>query len=166
MRRPKTNSLPIPEISRADRLRFWAKVERCGDDECWPWIGAVSGKGYGRFKMGPRLYSTHRIAYELETGTIPRMKDGFPAEIMHSCDNPPCCNPRHLSVGTRSENMIDMAQKGRGPSEHTRGVFTCLDGISGDKLSEMRASPLGNIAAAEFFGVSQRAIRRARGRPV
>lgn len=92
--------------------RFWAKVDRRGDDECWPWLGAISTQGYGR--AGKRGYA-HRLAYELAVGSIPDE-----LEIRHACDNPPCCNPAHLSVGERWENVRDMLVRGRHYSPFTR----------------------------------------------
>lgn len=56
--------------------------------------------------VGKKL--AHRVSYEMHNGPIPK---GM--HIMHSCDNPACVNPNHLSAGTRSDNMTDCAQKGR-----------------------------------------------------
>ena len=58
---------------------------------------------------GGRTYGSHRIAYELTKGTIP---EGL--FVMHSCDNPACLNPDHLSVGTAQDNAIDRERKNRG----------------------------------------------------
>jgi hypothetical protein len=84
---------------------FWAKVACRDDGECWPWLGCLSTQGYGR--AGKCDYA-HRLAYELEHGAIPPGVD-----VMHSCDFKPCCNPAHLSLGSRSDNMRDAVQKGR-----------------------------------------------------
>jgi hypothetical protein len=84
--------------------RFWAKVDTTGDG-CWPWLGCLSTAGYGR--AGKRGYA-HRLAYEFAYGPIPA---GL--EIRHACDNPPCCNPAHLLVGTREDNAHDMVVRGR-----------------------------------------------------
>ena len=81
------------------------------DGGCWEWQGARSnGKtNYGHFrnKEGKTEY-VHRAAYRIFIGAIPEGLD-----VMHSCDNVICCNPEHLSIGTRSENMRDCIAKGR-----------------------------------------------------
>jgi hypothetical protein len=91
--------------------RFWAKVAK--SDGCWLWTGARWGNGYGTFAPD-RYHPTcaHRYAYELTYGPIP---DGH--VVMHSCDNPQCVRPDHLSIGTQKDNLADMRAKGRAPVE-------------------------------------------------
>lgn len=100
--------------------RFWPKVDKCGPDECWPWLATCSGKGYGWIGGGLErdhhgLYA-HRVAWELAYGPIP---DGF--FVCHHCDNPPCVNPAHLFLGTHKSNAADMLAKDRGPKPDWKG---------------------------------------------
>lgn len=94
---------------------FWAKVDRRGENECWPWTAATNGR-YGKFAVkikGTRrskMGYAHRRSWEIENGPIP---GGL--EICHRCDNPLCCNPKHLFAGSRLENAHDMVAKGRAP---------------------------------------------------
>lgn len=94
--------------------RFQAKVKQGSSAECWPWTGGTISKGYGQFNAGRDAYGiqdtryAHRVAFQIATGIDPH-----DAVVMHACDNPPCCNPNHLRLGTQAENMADAAGKGR-----------------------------------------------------
>lgn len=71
--------------------------------ECWLWTGATNNGGYGA--QGRRM--AHRMSHEIFNGpTLGKV-------VMHSCDNPSCVKPAHLTTGTQSENMQDMARKMR-----------------------------------------------------
>jgi hypothetical protein len=80
-----------------------------GLNACWPWLSSKYTTGYGRFKYKHKEYLAHRFAYaffwdkQLETIQV----------VMHTCDNPSCCNPLHLKAGTQLENMKDKMAKGR-----------------------------------------------------
>lgn len=90
--------------------RFWEKVDKsAGQDGCWLWTAALNNKGYGFFypHHGEREYA-HRFSYALAYGPIP---EGM--KVLHRCDNPPCCNPAHLFLGTMADNTQDMMKKGR-----------------------------------------------------
>lgn len=98
-------------------IRFWRMVDTTGGpDACWPWEGLTNKDGYGVSKHSHRGQSTgaHRVAWEITFGDIPKGE-----EILHSCDTPPCCNPRHLFKGTQKENMADCSIKGRSCSQLT-----------------------------------------------
>lgn len=90
--------------------RFWAKVDKsAGPDVCWPWNGArVPAGGYGRF-LADRLIAAHRYCWILHFGPI----ESSEIDVMHICDNPPCCNPKHLRAVTTRENMEDAYRKRR-----------------------------------------------------
>ena len=88
--------------------RFWSYVIKSGDDDCWIWTGGINIRGYGRFWFNGRLEQAHRFAYILTKGEIP-----LDLYVCHSCDNPKCCNPNHLWIGTAKDNSQDMVHKGR-----------------------------------------------------
>lgn len=91
--------------------RFWSKVDKKGPDECWPWMAASRNKNkdaYGAFWMDGRHQPANRIALILSGVEVP---PGM--ESCHRCDNPPCCNPSHLFVGTRQDNNADKVSKKR-----------------------------------------------------
>ena len=85
--------------------RFWSRVNK---SECWEWMGARNEKGYGVVAVDGKTPKAHRVAWELENGPIPAG-----VCVLHRCDNPPCCNPAHLFLGSKKDNNRDMISKGR-----------------------------------------------------
>jgi hypothetical protein len=89
-------------------IEFWLHVSRAGALECWEWTGALTRGGYGQMSLNKRPVGAHRVAYAITYGEVPPRLC-----VMHSCDNPPCVNPAHLSLGTHRENILDARAKGR-----------------------------------------------------
>lgn len=89
--------------------RFWEKVAVKGTEDCWELTASVDECGYGKLNVGgSRWERAHRLSYQICKGDIPKGE-----RVCHSCDNPGCCNPKHLWLGSHQENMTDMAKKGR-----------------------------------------------------
>lgn len=88
--------------------RFWAKVDRRSDKECWPFTGYIDGNGRGNFHVSGKTKYAHQVAAMLYGIRIPA---GL--QICHRCDNPRCCNPGHYFIGSAADNMADMDSKGR-----------------------------------------------------
>lgn len=95
----------------SDQARFWAKVEKSGPNDCWPWTACRTSGGYGSFhKRGTRtMLSAPRVAWEIANGAP--WPSGMDA--CHTCDNRICVNPAHIWPGTRRDNVRDMVVKGR-----------------------------------------------------
>lgn len=90
--------------------RFWSKVNKTPG--CWEWTAGTNDSGYGQISIivqgKKRVIKAHRWAWEQENGPIPA---GL--ELLHSCDNPLCVKPAHLTPGTRAQNQADKCAKGR-----------------------------------------------------
>lgn len=134
--------------------RFWSKVDKTkADNECWPWLGSRSqgGTGYGQVWVGDgssRKVVAHRLSYVIHNGPIP---DGV--VVCHRCDNRACVNPRHLFLGTQSQNIADMVTKGRcwnrKLSDESVRAIRALGGVSSTKVGKA-------------FGIHPSCVRRIR----
>lgn len=100
-------------LTEKELERFWCKVDKKSDDECWNWIAGKSAYGYGQFSIKNKIYGAHRISYIIHNGEIPEDDPYHGYCICHKCDNPSCVNPAHLFIGTTKENIQDMVNKGR-----------------------------------------------------
>ncbi|WP_405470627.1 HNH endonuclease signature motif containing protein [Morganella morganii] len=127
------------EISKKNFLNRYKKV-----GECWEWTGTIGSYGYGMVGVNGKRIPAHRYMYEIAKGEIPKG-----AVIMHSCDNPACINPDHLSVGTHTDNMRDMVNKGRHNHKVPRSEY-----------SKIATSCKSNKELAEKYNVSERNVRR------
>lgn len=129
--------------------RFWARVRRPDDTTCWVWVGAISGRGHGRFWVGSgRVVIAHRLAWAAaHPGVEP------PGLITHDCDNPLCVNPAHLRAGDASSNGREYRSRlglPGSPLNDTRGARgraeairqAALDGTSIAAAIRAGASPV------------------------
>lgn len=109
-------------LTRAEADRFWKKVRKAGDDECWEWTACRTGAKmlgwYGRFALRKKRYYAHRVAWCLSRNwPMEYLTDRL--AILHTCDNPICCNPAHLLLGTQLLNVQDMIRKARHRNGYT-----------------------------------------------
>jgi hypothetical protein len=154
---------PVPK-RRSATDRFWEKVAKGEPGSCWEWQGSRDELGYGFFRVrsNETMRKAHRVAWELTYGPIPPGQ-----QVCHRCDNPPCCNPADLFLGTHADNMADRNHKGRS----TKGRIAHCGEHSGraakltlvDVQDITRSYAAGGISQRELgirYGVSQTQIGR------
>jgi len=152
-RRTGTTASPVRSLAE----RFWAKVDRRGPDDCWPWTAATNEHGYGVLRpqgrrCGPGL-KAHRVAAVLAGMDI----EG--RDVLHSCDNPPCCNAAHLRPGTPADNAADMVERDRVAHGERAGTakLTVAEAI---EIRRRRLAGERRKEVAAAFGVSGATVTR------
>ena len=119
--------------------------------ECLDWTGGCFADGYGTTRAYGKSWKTHRLALHLEGVDV----EGH--YVLHSCDNPLCCNPNHLRTGTQQENMDDMKRRGR--CTIPLGIKNANARLTEKDVLEIRAiTGMYQKDIADHFGVNQSAI--------
>ncbi len=139
--------------------RFWRDIDKRGPDDCWPWLGTKTLGGYGTVNIDGWRTTAHRVVYALRYGRPINRR----LVIMHSCDNPACCNPAHLSLGTQKENLNDMRTKGRVGDCANWGDQHGMCRIPDARVwevAELYKSGMSQQKIADYFGVGQSQIGR------
>lgn len=131
-----------------------------GPDSCWPISPSCQGRsGYGYFSYKGAGHWAHRLAVTFDGRTVP---DGL--FVLHLCDNPPCCNPRHLMVGTLAENNKQMHERGRA-ARRPKGMSHPACRLSVGQVEQIRALMRGGDVSANSlarrFGVGHPTVLKA-----
>jgi len=136
--------------------QFWSQVDRTTTpDGCWPFTGALTADGYGHIKVNGRMRMAHHIALKLSGFIIPFER----LQVRHYvCDNPPCCRPSHLKIGTPQDDADDKVSKGRQARGESHG-HAKLRQQDADEIRRLyRAGGISQRTLARQFGVNQRAV--------
>jgi len=144
---------------RSKNEEFWSKVDKKGEDECWEWKGGKFIQGYGAYCRNCKTVKSHRVSYEITYGSIPKNMC-----VLHKCDNPSCCNPKHLFLGTNKDNTEDMFIKKRDGLGNQKGSNNNHSKLSEEQVKKIRFMYRTKLATqyqlSDIFGVSNRNISR------
>lgn len=132
-------------MSRKNRPQdVFKHINMCGNDACWPWKGKLNAKdGRPYFTVDGKRRPAYAYVLETFTGTL---QDG--KMVLHSCDNPVCCSPHHLSWGTHQDNMDDMKERER------HG----LNGTVIRAILKLRREGKTQAEVAKLYGISREAV--------
>ncbi len=135
--------------------RFWSKVKRGHNEQCWEWTAYCKKSGYGMMRVGSlkdgsrRTEFAHRVSFEISHGPIPK---GM--HVCHRCDNPSCVNPSHLFLGTPAENHADCIQKRR----HHFGEHHKNAKVTSEIVCAIRSSTDTQRELANRYGINQATV--------
>ena len=142
---------PMPRGRRPNTsFTFLKQIDPSGGREaCWPWLGFKNPKGYGQSSLNDKTMLAHRWSYQHHYGVV------MPRDlcVRHVCDNPSCCNPLHLLLGTNQDNMNDKMQRGRFRAKQTRFSQEDLD-----KMKQLRMSGISRDRIAKLFGCDKTTV--------
>lgn len=134
--------------------RLQSRLQTNEETGCWEFQGNKYEFGYGQITLDGKSVRAHRLAYSLFVGEIP---EGM--IVCHTCDNPPCCNPDHLFLGTHADNSKDKTNKGR-QAKGTKLPFTKLPDDCIEQASLLRDEGLSVQEIADMFGCSKGHVYR------
>lgn len=139
---------------------FWSKVNITHSPaDCWEWEGAKKPTGYGNVRINKQYFLAHRVAFELYNKVEPGS-----LLVCHVCDNPSCCNPNHLMLGTVKSNAADMLIKNRQKKQSLsiQGSKNHNAKLTESEAVEIRKSygrkEMNQYQLAAKYGISQTAI--------
>lgn len=138
----------MSNVVTKDRRPFWEKVQKGEPTECWPWTGYVKSSGHGLTQLDGLMIHASRKAWILTHGPI---RGDFC--VLHTCDNALCCNPKHMYLGSRADNMLDRWSKRDADNRAPMGRRHILDDTQLHRLWEMRRKGAKLRECAAEFGV-------------
>jgi hypothetical protein len=138
-------TLPHPLVL----FELMSNIRPSGRSECWPWVGAIHKDGHGQYDGFP----AHRMVYQALYGPLPD-----DVVVRHTCDNPPCCNPRHLITGSHADNVADRVARDRSAKGQRNGRAKLTE----QQAKEIIASPHTHAYLAMVYNVSRDTVKKIR----
>ena len=148
-------------LTEESRFMKWVAVK--DKKECWEWLGSrhkTVWHGQWRNKAG-QIELTHRASWRMFKSEIPAGMF-----VLHKCDNPACVNPQHLFLGTQSDNLKDMWNKGRAKPQTSKGAKHGMSKLTEMAVLDIRDSKLSGVELARKYEVSPTTICDVRKRRI
>lgn len=137
--------------------KFLSGIDINAQSGCWEWKKNRTPKGYGQVWAFGRMMVASRLSYKLFVGDIPENLCAC-----HICDNPPCCNPDHLFLGTLNDNIQDCIKKGRRVPHGKRGQDCGRAKLNDRQVLEIKRRSRDGEKAKDLgmeYGVDRHTIR-------
>lgn len=146
------------DIKNSKLVGFLLKNVLHTDNGCMLFKGAINSSGYGSIRLGDKILSAHRLAYEYFIGPIPE-----DLHVLHRCNTRACINPAHLYAGTHQQNMAD---KSAARSVDVRGINNPRASMSEDDVRELRelSKTKGDRELSIKYGLHIKTISKIRRR--
>ena len=148
-------------LDERNKQRFWSKVAILEPQDCWPWLRGRFTDGYGQFRLRNRKVGAHRVAWAITHNAPIWVTGGGPKIVRHICDNPLCCNPAHLRMGTYQDNANDAVRRGRTARGEAHGKAKLTE-ESVLEIRRLRNEGRTPRSLTEQFGVSRSTLDSAR----
>ena len=141
--------------------QFWSHVKNDCANGCWEWQSCLMSSGYGRITINGKPKSAHRVSYALHHPLTINLLDEPMICVCHKCDNPKCCNPAHLFLGSSADNTRDRNEKGR----QAKGMQTGTAKMTEQQVLEIRSkynkkSKITLLKIANEYDVSKSLISK------
>lgn len=148
-----------PDRSKSMIDRFWQKVDKIEEDQCWNWKAQKTKQGYGRFRshIGSLAHRYSWVIHNRELEDYETWENKY--VIMHSCDNPSCVNPNHLSLGTSKLNAMDRDAKKRHKTNPRKGEKNSLSTITNETAKMVYITKGKHQDIADTYDVSLHIVR-------
>jgi hypothetical protein len=141
--------------TRQSRWEFLKFVDSSGGvDVCWPWTSACSPTGHGRFGAEGVQWYAHKLMYEMVTGVEAKFPESI---IMHLCNNPKCCNPKHLMLGTPGHNMTHAGIMG---TLSRPGAQNGNSKLTAEQVAAIKTDGRIGRIIAEEYGITKSQVNR------
>jgi hypothetical protein len=126
--------------------RFWSKVDKKSSEECWEWLANRKDNGYGNFYYLDKCIGAHVVSWALSNNRgISEIVNNRKLIVCHKCDNPSCCNPNHLYLGSYSDNRRDAGNRHPVPAE--------IAGVSNAKFHSDEIHSIRKLMAIQRKGI-------------